>query len=62
MIRKMKEAVCYGATLMVGFLFTLVAAPVIHLCGLDKTDSCPTAEDIDRSRRLAESLKRERAK
>lgn len=40
-----------------GFLFTLVAAPVIHLSGLDNVDSCPTPEDIEKANRLAEELR-----
>lgn len=62
MLKKIKTAVCDGAALVAGFLFTLVAAPVIHLSGLDNVDSCPTPEDIEKSQRLAESLKRERSK
>lgn len=57
MIKKMKEAIVDGVTLMGGVLFTLAAAPVIHLSGLDNVDSCPTPEDIENSRRLAENLK-----
>jgi len=62
MIKRIKNAACNGITLILGFLFTLVAAPVIHLSGLDNVDSCPTPEDIEKSQRLAESLKRERTK
>lgn len=62
MIKKIKDAVCNGVTLVLGFLFTLVAAPIIHLSGLDNVDSWPTPEDIEKSQRLAESLKKERSK
>lgn len=57
MIKKIKEAIVDGAALMGGVLFTLAAAPVIHLSGLDNVDSCPTPEDIEKSQRLAEKLK-----
>ena len=62
MLKKIKSAVCYGATLVAGFLFTLIAAPVIHLSGLDNVDSCPTPEDVEKANRFAEELKRERSK
>lgn len=62
MIKRIKNAVCNGVTLVLGFLFTLVAAPVIYLSGLDNVDRCPTPEDIEKSQRLTESLKRERSK
>lgn len=62
MIKKTINAVRNGVTAALGFLFVLVAAPVIHLSGLDKADSGPTPEDIERSRELAESLKRENVK
>lgn len=62
MIKKIKEAICDGITLIGGFLFTLVAAPVIHLSGLDNVDSCPTPEDIEKSQHFAEELKRKRSK
>ena len=62
MIKKIKDAVCNGVTLVLGFLFTLVAAPIIHLSGLDNVDSCPTPEDIEKVNRFAEELKRKRSK
>ena len=62
MIKKIKDAVCSGVTLVLGFLFTLVAAPIIHLSGLDNVDSCPTPEDIEKANRFAEELKRKRSK
>ena len=62
MIKKTIEAVRSGTALVLGLLFVLVAAPVIHLSGLDKVDSCPTPEEIEKSRQFAESLKRERTK
>ena len=62
MMKRIKNAVCNGVTLVLGFLFTLVAAPVIHLSGLDNVDSCPTPEDVEKANRFAEELKRERSK
>ena len=62
MIKKTIEAVRSSTALVLGLLFVLVAAPVIHLSGLDKVDSCPTPEEIEKSRQFAESLKRERTK
>lgn len=62
MIKKIKDAVCNGVTLVLGFLFTLVAAPIIHFSGLDNVDSCPTPEDIEKANRFAEELKRKRSK
>lgn len=62
MIKKIRNFIGDGATFVLGFLFALVAAPVIHLSGLDKVDSCPTPEEIRRSQRFADELKRERAK
>ena len=59
MLKRMKTAVCVGAALVAGFLFTLVAAPVIRLSGLDKVDSCPTPKDIEKANRFAEELKKD---
>lgn len=55
MIKKAVRAACTGAAFVCGILFVLVAAPVIHLAGLDDTGR-PTKEDIDRSNDLAERL------
>lgn len=62
MIKKIKRAVGDCVTLILGILFALAAAPVIHLTGLDNVDSSPMPEDIEKSQRLAESLKKERSK
>lgn len=40
------------------FLFTLIAAPIIHLSGLNKADCGPAPEEIAESQRFAEELKR----
>lgn len=60
MIKRIKEAVCDGITSVFGAIFTLFAAPVIHLSGMDNTDSGLTKEDLERSQRFAEELKRKR--
>lgn len=62
MIRKTINVLCDGTALVLGFLFTLAAAPIIHFSEADKVDCGPTPEDIERSRCLSESLKRERTK
>lgn len=60
MIKKIKNCVHDGITLIFGTLFALVAAPIIHLSGLDNVDSCPTPEKIEKANKLAADLKRER--
>lgn len=60
MIKKTVAAVRSCTAVVLGLLFVLVAAPVIHLSGLDKVDSCPTPDEIEKSKQLAASLKRER--
>lgn len=62
MIKRIKAAVCDGVAFVAGILFTLVAAPVIRLSGLDNVDSCPNPEDIEKANRFAEELKRKRLK
>ena len=62
MIKKTVAAVRSCTSLVLGLMFVLVAAPVIHLSGLDKVDSCPTPEEIKRANDLAEEFKRKRAK
>ena len=62
MIKKIKNCVHDGITLIFGCLFALVAAPIIHLSGLDNVDSCPMPEKIEKANKLAADLKREREK
>lgn len=62
MIKRIANYIREGISLLIGFLFKLVASPIIHWSGLDNTDSCPTPEDIERANKLAEELKRKRTK
>ena len=45
---------------VLGAVFAFVSAPLIHFSGLNKVDDGPTEDDIERSRRLAESLRKDR--
>ena len=60
MVKKIVNSMCDGIVFLAGFLFALVASPIIHRSGLDNTDSCPSPEDIERANTLAEELKRKR--
>ena len=62
MLKRVINTVREGIALIIGVLFTLVAAPVIHRSGLDNIDSCPSPEDIARANKLAEELSRKRIK
>lgn len=57
MFKRIIETIKSGFALVFGSVFALVAAPVIHLSGLDNVDSCPTPEDIEKSQKLAAELK-----
>lgn len=56
MFKKVINAIKSGFALVAGSVFTLVAAPIIHLSGLDNVDSCPMPEDIEKSQKLAAEL------
>lgn len=60
--KKIVNSIRDGIALVIGSLFTLVAAPIIHWSGLDNVDSCPTPEKIEKANKLAADLKREREK
>lgn len=62
MLKRIRNLIGDGITLVMGTLLALVAAPVIHLSGLDNTDSCPSPEDIERSNQFAEQLSGKRSK
>lgn len=57
MFRRIVSAIKSGFALVAGSVFALVAAPIIHLSGLDNVDSCPTPEDIERSQKLVAEMK-----
>lgn len=62
MMKKLAGFIRESAVLIIGTLFVLVAAPIIHRSGLDDTDSAPSPEDIEKANRIAKQWSGERSK
>lgn len=62
MMKKLAGFIRENAVLILGGLFVLVAAPIIHRSGLDDTDSAPSPEDIEKANQFVEQLHGERSK
>ena len=56
MFKRITETLKNGCGLVAGSVFALVAAPIIRLSGLDNVDSCPTPENIEKSKKFAAEL------
>lgn len=57
-MKKYYMKIKYGAKLILGIIFALLAAPIIYLSRLDRVDDYPSIDELKESARYAESLKK----